>query len=76
MKRDSKVILAMTVIFSTVNFIDFFFYGQKIGYLVLALGFLLIAFGTYRDNNNASFFGAVLVIYGFTAKWFLDYDLF
>ncbi|EIW88399.1 hypothetical protein AGRI_11372 [Alishewanella agri BL06] len=76
MKRDSKVLLAVAVILSMVNFIDFIFYGQRIGYLVLAIGFSLMAFGTYRDSNNASLFGAVIVICGFTAKWFLDYDLF
>ena len=76
MKRDSKVLLAVAVILSMVNFIDFIFYGQRIGYLVLAIGFSLMAFGTYRDSNNASLFGSVIVICGFTAKWFLDYDLF
>lgn len=76
MKRDSKVLLAVAVILSMVNFIDFIFYGQRIGYLVLAIGFSLMAFGTYRDSNNASLFGAIIVICGFTAKWFLDYDLF
>lgn len=76
MKRDSKVLLAVAVILSMVNFIDFIFYGQRIGYLVLAIGFSLMAFGTYRDSNNASLFGAVIVFCGFTAKWFLDYDLF
>jgi hypothetical protein len=76
MKRDSKVLLAVAVILSMVNFIDFIFYGQRIGYLVLAIGFSLMAFGTYRDSNNASLFGAVIVICGVTAKWFLDYDLF
>lgn len=76
MKRDSKVLLAVAVILSMVNFIDFIFYGQRIGYLVLAIGFSLMAFGTYRDRNNASLFGAVIVICGVTAKWFLDYDLF
>ncbi|KKO44210.1 hypothetical protein WG68_16345 [Arsukibacterium ikkense] len=76
MKRDSKVFLAVAVILSIINLIDFIFYGQKIGYLALAIGFSLMAFGTYRDNNIASLFGAVIVICGFTAKWFLDYDLF
>jgi len=76
MRRDSKVFLAVAVILSIINFIDFIFYGQKIGYLALAIGFSLMAFGTYRDNNNASLFGAVIVICGFTAKWFFDYDLF
>jgi hypothetical protein len=76
MKRDGKVLLAVAVILSMVNFIDFIFYGQRIGYLVLAIGFSLMAFGTYRDSNNASLFGAVIVICGVTAKWFLDYDLF
>ncbi len=76
MKRDSKVFLAVAVILSIINCIDFIFYGQRIGYLALAIGFSLMAFGTYRDNNNASLIGAVIVIYGFTAKWFLDYDLF
>ena len=76
MKRDSKVLLAVAVILSMVNFIDFIFYGQRIGYLVLAIGFSLMAFGTYRVNNNAMLLGAVIVVCGFTAKWFLDYDLF
>jgi hypothetical protein len=76
MKRDSKVFLAVAVTLSMLNFIDFIFYGQKIGYLALAAGFSLMAFGTYRDSNNASLFGAIIVICGFTAKWFLDYDLF
>ena len=76
MKRDSKVFLAVAVILSIINFIDFILYGQKIGYLALAVGFSLMAFGTYRGSNNASLFGAVIVICGFTAKWFLEYDLF
>ncbi len=75
MKRDGKVFLVVAVLLSIINFIDFIFYGQKIGFLALAIGFSLMAFGTYRDRNNASLFGAVIVIFGFTAKWFLDYDL-
>lgn len=76
MKRDSKVFLVVAVILSVINFIDFIFYGQKIGYLAVAIGFSLMAFGTYRESNNASLFGAVIVICGLIAKWFLDYDLF
>lgn len=76
MKWDSKVFLAVAVILSIINFIDFIFYGQKIGYIALAIGFSLMAFGTYKDSNNASLLGAVIVICGFTAKWFLNYDLF
>lgn len=76
MRRDGKVFLALAVILSIINLIDFIFYGQKIGYLALAIGFSLMAIGTYRDNNNASLIGAVIVICGFTAKWLLDYDLF
>lgn len=76
MKRDGKVILAVLVILSVVNVIDFIFYGQKTGYVALAVGFALMAFGTYKDSNNSSLIGAVIVIGGFIAKWFLDYDLF
>lgn len=76
MKRDSKVFLAVAVILSIINLIDFIFYGQKIGYLALAIGFSLMAFGTYKDNNSSSLIGAVIVIFGFIAKWFLKYDLF
>jgi hypothetical protein len=76
MKRDGKVFLAVAVILSIINLIDFIFYGQKIGYLALAIGFSLMAFGTYKDNNSSSLIGAVIVIFGFIAKWFLEYDLF
>ena len=76
MKRDGKVILAVLVILSIINVIDFIFYGQKIGHVALAIGFSLMAFGTYKDNNNSLLLGAVIVICGFIAKWFLDYDLF
>ncbi len=76
MKRDSKVFLVFAVLLSIINFIDFIFYGQRFGYLALAIGFSLMAFGTYGDRNNASLFGAVIVICGFTAKWFFDYYLF
>jgi len=74
MKRDGKVVLAVFVILSIINVIDFVFHGQKIGYIALAIGFSLIAFGTYKDNNNSTLIGAVIVICGFIAKWFLDYD--
>ena len=76
MQRDGKLILAVMVIFSLINFIDFIFFGQKFGYLVLAMGFSFMAFGTYKDNNYSSFIGSAIVICGFSAKWFLDYDLF
>ncbi|WP_237711596.1 hypothetical protein, partial [Pseudoalteromonas sp. PAMC 22718] len=76
MKRDSKLFLVVAVTLSIINIIDFIFYGQKIGYLALAIGFSLMAFGTYRDSNKASLFGSVIVVCGFTAKWFLEYDLF
>jgi hypothetical protein len=76
MKRDGNLFLAVAVILSIINFIDFILYDQKIGYLVLAAGFSLMAFGTYKDNKNSSLIGAAIVICGFIAKWFLDYDLF
>jgi len=76
MKRADKVILATCVILSIINMVDFIFYGQKIGYIALAIGFLLMALGTYKGKNNASLLGAVIVSCGFIAKWFLDYDLF
>jgi hypothetical protein len=76
MKRYDKVILAVFVVFSVINVIDFIFYDQKIGYVALAIGFSLMAFGTYKDNNHSKLIGAAFVIAGFIAKWFLDYDLF
>jgi hypothetical protein len=76
MKRDGKVFLAVAVILSFINVVNFIFYGQKFGDLALAVGFSCLAVGAYKDNNQASFIGAVIVICGFISKWFLDYDLF
>ncbi len=76
MKTEGKVFLAVAVILSIINVLDFIFYGQKIGYLALAAGFSLVAFGAYRDHSTSSLIGAVIVLCGFTAKWFTDYDLF
>ena len=64
MKRDGKVILAVLVILSVTNVIDFIFYGQKAGYLALAIGFALMAFGTYKDSYKSSLVGAVIVVGG------------
>jgi hypothetical protein len=72
MKRDGKVILAVCVILSIINVIDFIFYGHKIGYLALAIGFSFMAFGIYKDNNHSSLMGALIVICGFIAKWFIE----
>ena len=76
MKRYDKVILAVFVVVSVINLIDFIFYEQKVGYIALAIGFSLMAFGTYKDNNHSRLIGAVFAIGGFIAKWFFDYDLF
>lgn len=76
MKRDGKAFLVLAIVLSMVNLIDFIFYGEKIGYLVLAVGFSLVAFGTFKDNSNISLIGAVMVICGFIAKWFFAGGLF
>lgn len=76
MLRDRKVFLALAIVLSIVNLVDFIFYDQKIGYMILAAGFSLMAFGTYKDNNSISLIGAVMVVCGFIAKWFLGDGLF
>lgn len=35
-----------------------------------------MAFGIYKNNNSSSLIGAVVVICGFIAKWFLEYYFF
>lgn len=71
MKRDGKVFLAVAVILSFINVVNFIFYGQKFGDLALAVGFSCLAVGTYKDSHYAAFIGAIIVVCGFISKWFL-----
>ena len=45
-----KVFLAFAAVLSVINLVDFMFYGWRLLDLVVAVGFALIAYGTYRNG--------------------------
>lgn len=49
----AKVFLVVAVVLGAINLVDFLFYGRKITDLVIAIGFALMAYGTYRNGNRS-----------------------
>lgn len=49
----ARVFLALAVILGLVNLIDFVFYGHRTPDLLVAIGFALMAYGTYWNWNRS-----------------------
>ncbi|MBD9437639.1 hypothetical protein IB223_16200 [Pseudoxanthomonas sp. PXM03] len=69
MSTTNKIFVVIAILLAAVNLIDFVLYGQKIRNLAGAAGFALMAFGTYKDLNWASIFGAALALAAIVAKY-------
>lgn len=54
MNFGAKAFLAFAVFFSAVNLVDFLFYGRRATDLLIAIGFALIAYGTYTNGLRSS----------------------
>lgn len=46
----AKVFLAVAAILGLINLADFLFYGRQLTDLIVALGFALMAYGTYKNG--------------------------
>jgi hypothetical protein len=49
----AKVFLVIAMVLGAINLVDFLFYGKKITDLVIAIGFTLMAYGTYKNGNRS-----------------------
>jgi hypothetical protein len=49
----AKVFLVVAIILCVVNLIDFAFYEHRLTDLVIAAGFALMAYGTYKNGNRS-----------------------
>ncbi len=49
----AKVFLVVAVVLGAVNLVDFIFYGQQLYDLAAAVGFALMAYGTYKNGNRS-----------------------
>jgi len=75
----SKITLVFFVVASIVNFWDFIFYVQEPRKMISAIGYALMAYGTYKDRFNKEaldlggryglIVGFVLVVAGFAMKY-------
>jgi hypothetical protein len=46
----AKIFLVVAAILGSINLIDFLFYGKRPTDLLIAIGFALMAYGTYRNG--------------------------
>lgn len=49
----AKVFLVAAIVLCVVNFADFTFYGRRATDLIVAAGFALMAYGTYKNGNRS-----------------------
>lgn len=49
----AKVFLVIAAVLGAINLVDFLFYGRKITDLIIAIGFALMAYGTYKNGNRS-----------------------
>ena len=54
----TRVFLAVGVVISIINAIDFVFYGQQLRNLLACAGFALMSYGVYRNGFRADQAGA------------------
>ena len=75
----TKITLVFFVVASIINFGDFIFYVQEPRKMISAIGYALMAYGTYKDSLNKEalglggryglILGLVLVVAGFAMKY-------
>ena len=54
----TRVFLAVGVVISLVNAVDFLFYGQELHDLMAGVGFALMSYGVYRNGFRTDQAGA------------------
>lgn len=79
MKTDNKLTFVLLVLFAVTSSVDFILFDQKLSGLLLATGFLLLAYSLYKDKPPTAWLpmmGGVIAIGGFITKWFFDVVVF
>lgn len=79
MKTDNKLTFVLLVLFAVTSSVDFILFDQKLSGLLLATGFLLLAYSLYKDKPSTAWLpmmGVVIAIGGFITKWFFDVVVF
>ena len=67
----SKIFVVIAILLAIGNLVDFIFYGQQLRNIASALGFSLMAYGTYRNLQTVSALGLLLAAAALAAKYLL-----
>jgi|TARA_R110000868_G_scaffold88008_4_gene245582 hypothetical protein len=67
----NKLFVVFFTLFAVINLIDFSFYGLHLRNLVGALGYLLMAYGSYKNTYLLAIVGAVLAMGSIAVKYVL-----
>ena len=71
MTMHNKFFVIFFALFAVINLIDFTFYGQQLRYLVGAVGYLFMTYGSYKNKYLIAFIGCVLAMGSIVVKYFL-----
>lgn len=69
--NNRKVFVFFMLLVAAFHLFDFTFYGFQLHELAISLGFTLLAYGAYKDQESASIVGGILAIAGYGLKHFL-----
>lgn len=69
MATSDRVFVVVFILFAAVSLIDFALYGQNLRNLAGAVGFALMAYGSFRKVNVALVVGAVLALGSIVVKY-------
>ena len=79
MKTDNRFTFALLMLFALTYSVDFIFFDRQLSGLLLAIGFILLACGFYKDKPPTAWLpaiGGIIAIGGFITKWFFDQVVF
>jgi len=69
MDHKNKIFFSILLIIAAIYMVNFLFFGFEWRNLAFAAGFMLSAYGTYKNNTVLTLAGSMLVMAIFVAKY-------